>query len=53
MKIKKVFCFYQNTLIDEERISCHLLKLLVREVRLAVWNKISYVVLPTHTHTKK
>lgn len=40
---------HQKTLIDEERISCHLLKLLVREVRLAVWNEISYVVLPCHS----
>lgn len=46
---RKSVCFYQNTLIHEERISCHLLKLLVWEVRLAVWNEITYVVLPTRT----
>lgn len=44
-------CFYQNILIHEERLSCHLLKLLVREVGLAVWDEIARVVLPTHTHT--
>lgn len=37
---------HQDTLIDEERVSCHPLELLVREVRLAVWNEIGYVVLP-------
>lgn len=45
------FCFYQDALVDEERISGHLLELLVREVRLTVRNKITHVVLPTHTHT--
>lgn len=40
---------HQHTLIHEERISCHLLKLLVGEVGLTVWNKMSYVVLPCHS----
>lgn len=40
---------HQNILIDEERISRHLLKLLVREVRLTVWDEITYVVLPCHS----
>lgn len=40
---------HQNTLIDEERISCHLLKLLIRKFRLAVWNEDISVVLPGHS----
>lgn len=38
--------FYQNVLVHEERIPRHLLKLLVREVRLAVRNEVAHVVLP-------
>lgn len=46
-KKNKCLFFYQQTLIDEESISRHLLKLLVREVRLAVGNELTDVVLPT------
>lgn len=40
---------HQNALINEERISGHILKLLVREVGLTVRNEIGYFVLPGHS----
>lgn len=38
----------QNALVNEERISCHLLKLLIRKVGLTVRNEDVDVVLPGH-----
>lgn len=43
---------YQQTLIDEESVSRHLLELPVRKVGLAVGNELTDVVLPTHLKNK-
>lgn len=43
---------YQQTLIDEESVSRHLLELPVRKVGLAVGNELTDVVLPTHLENK-
>ena len=45
--------FYQNILVHEERISCHLLKLLVRKVRLTIGNEVVHVVFPARTEKHK